>query len=60
MPARELHGLLKALVVTVPAGTEWGFNFAGDRAWLLVGGTGDATQAAIASARAHIERERPE
>jgi Clp amino terminal domain, pathogenicity island component len=60
MPVSELRGLLKALVVTVPPGIEWGFNFAGDQAWLLVGGTGDATQAAIASARAHIERERPE
>ena len=58
MPASELHGLLRALVATVPPGTEWGFNFAGDQAWLLVGGSGDATQAAIASARAHIERER--
>jgi ATP-dependent Clp protease ATP-binding subunit ClpA len=60
MPASELHDLVKALVATVPAATEWGFNFAGDQAWLLVAGSGGATQEAIASARAHIEHERPQ
>lgn len=60
MPASDLHRLVKALIATVPPGTEWGFNFAGDQAWILVGGSGGATQTAIASARAHIERERPE
>lgn len=60
MAASELRGLLEALIATVPAGTEWGFNFAGDQAWLHVGAPGDATRSAVASARAHIERERPQ
>jgi hypothetical protein len=58
VPASELHGLVKALIATVPPGTDWGFNFAGDQAWILVGWSGEATRTAIASARAHIERER--
>jgi Clp amino terminal domain, pathogenicity island component len=57
MPASELLGLLKALIATLPPGTEWGFNFAGHKAWLLVGWSGDATQAAVAAARAYLERE---
>jgi hypothetical protein len=60
LPASELHGLLKALAATVPAGTEWGFNVAGDQAWIFVGGPAGTTQAAIVSARAFLERERPE
>ncbi len=57
MPASELHGLLRALVAAVPPGTEWGFNFAGDQAWLLVGWSAEATQTAVATARADRERE---
>jgi Clp amino terminal domain, pathogenicity island component len=57
MPASELTGLLKALIAIVPPGTEWGFNFVGDQAWILVGRSGDATQTAIAAARAYLERE---
>jgi ATP-dependent Clp protease ATP-binding subunit ClpA len=57
IPASELDGLLRALVATVSPGTEWGFNFVGDQAWLLVGWSADATQTAVAAARAYRERE---
>lgn len=60
LPASELPDLLKALAATVPAGTEWGFNVVADQAWVLVGGSGETTQTAVASAHAYLERERPE
>lgn len=56
LPLSEVHETLAALPGFVPPGTRYGFNVAGDRAWIVVDGPTDAAEA-VASARATIERE---
>lgn len=57
-PLSELHDLLDALPRCLAPGTPWGVNVVRDRAWIIVHEPGD-TAAAVAAARALIERERP-
>jgi hypothetical protein len=56
LPLSELHETLAALPGFVPPGTRYGFNIAGDRAWIVVDRPADAAEA-VASARAMIDRE---
>jgi hypothetical protein len=54
-PLSELSELVGVLPRCVPPGVEYGFNVAGDRAWIVVHEPGD-TAAVVTAARALIER----